>query len=133
MDVLKAIGARLRPKKRAGAHGEELACRFLESHGYEIVARNFGCRAGEIDIVARKDGRTVFIEVKERRKTGHGSAMEAVPREKRYRVIRAAKLYAMTRGLSESALRFDVIAVDWSSERRPRVRHEINAFDSRGL
>jgi putative endonuclease len=123
--------ASLKRLRRSGVCGERLACLHLEFHGYEILARNFRCRNGEIDIVARKDGQTVFVEVKERRGARHGHAIEVVTESKRRRVVRAASLYAAAHGLTESALRFDVIAVDWDGPGRPRVRHETNAFDAR--
>jgi putative endonuclease len=92
-----------------------------------ILARNFRCRSGEIDIVADDRGTVVFVEVKERRGDSHGTAVEAVTPTKRRRIVRAARVYAATHGLSESALRFDVLAIDWGPE-GPRVRHDAGAF-----
>lgn len=92
-----------------------------------MLARNYRCRAGEIDVVA-EDGETlVFVEVKERGGDSHGTAVEAVTLHKRRRVVRAARLYAATRGLSEQPVRFDVVAIDWGPE-GPRVRHDQGAF-----
>ena len=95
--------------------------------GCRILARNYRCRAGEIDVVAEDRGTVVFVEVKERRGESHGSAVEAVTAAKRRKVIRAARVYAATHGLSESPLRFDVVAIDWGPE-GPRVRHDAGAF-----
>jgi putative endonuclease len=92
-----------------------------------VLARNFRCRSGEIDIVADDRGTVVFVEVKERRGDSHGSAVEAVTLEKRRRVVRAARVYAAAHGLSESPVRFDVLAIDWGPE-GPRVRHDAGAF-----
>ena len=92
-----------------------------------VLARNFRCRSGEIDIVADDRGTVVFVEVKERRSDSHGSAVEAVTIEKRRRVVRTARVYAATHGLSESRIRFDVVAIDWGPE-GPRVRHDAGAF-----
>jgi putative endonuclease len=92
-----------------------------------VLARNFRCRSGEIDIVADDRGTVVFVEVKERRGDSHGSAVEAVTPAKRRRVVRAARVYAATHGLSESPVRFDVLAIDWGPE-GPRVRHDAGAF-----
>ncbi len=119
------------PRRPAGPHrgdaGEDMACAHLRARGMEVLARNYRCRSGEIDVVAR-DGRTlVFVEVKERGGDSHGSAVEAVTVEKRRRVVRAARVYAATHGLSESPIRFDVLAIDWSAE-GPRVRHDAGAF-----
>jgi putative endonuclease len=78
-------------------------------------------------VVARQGAVTVFVEVKERRNADHGLGLEAVTWSKRRRMIRAATLYAASRGLSESALRFDVISVDGRT-----LRHEPGAFDADG-
>ena len=71
----------------------------------------------------------VFVEVKERRGDSHGHAVEAVTFRKRSRVVRAARLYAATKGLSESPIRFDVVAIDWSPE-GPLLRHDEDAFSA---
>jgi putative endonuclease len=113
-----------------GESGEDLACEHLRGRGMRVLARNFRCRSGEIDIVADDRGTVVFVEVKERRGDSHGSAVEAVTLEKRRRVVRAARVYAATHGLSESPVRFDVLAIDWGPE-GPRVRHDAGAFGER--
>ncbi len=110
-----------------GDAGEDLACAHLRARGMKVLARNYRCRSGEIDVVADDGGTLVFVEVKERRGDAHGSAVEAVTAEKRRRVVRAARVYAATHGLSQSPIRFDVLAIDWSAE-GPRVRHDAGAF-----
>jgi putative endonuclease len=129
----KALSGILERVRRAlpGASGEELACRHLESKGFAILDRNYRCRSGEVDIVAREADATVFVEVKERASRSHGEGLEAVTFGKRRRIIRAARLYAASRGLSERSLRFDVISIDWS-EGLPRIRHDRGAFDADG-
>jgi putative endonuclease len=84
-----------------------------------------------VDVVAARGGTTVFVEVKARRGASHGAGHEAVTFGKRRRLVRAARLYAASRGLSETALRFDVISVDWALG-HPRLRHELGAFDLEG-
>jgi putative endonuclease len=132
-EKISALAERFRLWRRSGDVGERIACWHLQAQGYEIIKRNYRCRGGEVDVVARKDERTVFVEVKERRDTTRGRALDALTMEKRRRVIRAARVFAAAYGLSNSALRFDVIAVEWERARVPRVRHEENAFDDRGL
>jgi putative endonuclease len=92
-----------------------------------ILARNYRCRAGEIDVVAEDRGTVVFVEVKERGGDSHGSAVEAVTPGKRRKVVRAARLYAALHGLSDAPARFDVVAIDWGQE-GPLVRHFAGAF-----
>jgi len=114
-----------------GRRGEDLACRHLRRQGLKIVERNYGCRAGEVDIVARDRDTIVFVEVKERADDSHGGAVEAVTPAKRRRVIKAAQRWASAHGESESLMRFDVVAIDWPDD-EPVVRHERGAFDADG-
>jgi putative endonuclease len=130
--ALSGLLARLRPETLSGAEGEGIACRYLEGRGFAVVCRNYRCRSGEIDIVARDaSNTTVFVEVKDRRGGSHGEGYEAVTFGKRRRVVRAARLYAAAHGLSESRLRFDVVSISWRSG-EPEIRHDQGAFDSEG-
>lgn len=92
-----------------GKSAEDRAVAFLAGLGYEIVERNFTCKMGELDIVARKDGTVVFVEVKSRAETKFGLAQEAVVFTKRRKLLRAAALYAQLKRL-DCPQRFDVIA-----------------------
>jgi putative endonuclease len=83
-------------------------------------------------VVARDGAATVFVEVKERRGSSHGIGQEAVTFGKRRRIVRAARVFAASRGLSESPLRFDVISIAWDPDGRPQLRHDQGAFDSDG-
>ncbi|MFH1609746.1 MAG: YraN family protein [Candidatus Bipolaricaulota bacterium] len=104
-----------------GRGAEDLACRYLRTHGMRVVARNWRWRGGEIDIVA-KDGPTlVFVEVKGRSGDRFGAPEEAVTRRKREHLWRAA--LAFLGGTAEVPVRFDVIAVDPHG-----VRHIRDAF-----
>jgi putative endonuclease len=128
--ALKGLVARLRPW-RTGATGEDLACRHLEAQGFEVLARNYRCRSGEVDVVARDGDATVFVEVKERSGRSHGEGHESVTFGKRRRIVRAARLFAAAHGLSERPLRFDVISIH-SGGGAVRLRHDRGAFDSDG-
>jgi putative endonuclease len=135
--ALAGLLDRLRPTPagaaaKAGEPGESLACEFLRRNGYQIVTRNFRCRSGEVDVIARQGDTTVFVEVKDRGSASHGEGHEAVTFAKRRRIIRAAQLYAASRGLSESPLRFDVISIDRGEGEKRRVRHDAGAFDVEG-
>lgn len=113
-----------------GASGEDAAVAHLSRLGCAILDRNFRTRAGEIDIVAREGETTVFVEVKRREAAGHGTAAEFVSPAKMRRVVSAARLYAARHGLSESPIRFDVIAID-VMDGREQLRHHKGAFDAR--
>lgn len=113
-----------------GTAGEDAALRYLSGLGYVILDRNFKARTGEIDIVARDQKTTVFVEVKRREATGHGTAAEFVRPSKMRKVVSAARIYAATHGLTETLIRFDVIAID-VIDGREQLRHHKGAFDAR--
>ena len=90
----------------------------LAAQGYRILARNFRCRSGEVDVVARDGDTTVFVEVKERRGSSHGDGHERVTFGKR-RPHRAGGAALRGRaGPGESPLRFDVVSIDWGRDAR---------------
>lgn len=115
-----------------GRPGEDLAVRHLSENGFAILHRNYRCRSGEVDVVAREGETTVFVEVKERHGGSHGQGLESVTFGKRRRLVRAARLYAAAHGLDERPLRFDVISIDWDAH-GPRVRHDRGAFGVEGF
>ena len=82
--------------------------------GYTILDRNYSCRTGEIDIIAKDDSQTiVFTEVKARNSKCFGMSGEAVTKEKQRKIIQCAKKYILDKGLSyEQNFRFDVILFD---------------------
>ena len=93
-----------------GREGEEIARRYLRDHGYLIVARNWHCRFGEIDLIARDDDTLVFVEVKARASSGFGGPEGAVTLHKQARLIAAARAY-LRDAKSEIPVRFDVVTV----------------------
>ena len=118
---------------RGGEAGEDLACHYLEGQGLTILARNFRCRSGEVDVVAREGPSVVFVEVKDRGHLGHGEGFDAVTFGKRRRVVRAARLWAAAHSLGEEArVRFDVVSIDRSAG-EAHIRHDRDAFDADGL
>jgi len=129
--ALRALVSRLRGP-RSGVPGESLACRHLEGKGFVILARNYRCRSGEVDVIARHGAATVFVEVKERHGASHGAGCDSVTFGKRRRIVRAARLYAASHGLDETPLRFDVVSIDWTAAGRPVVRHDEGAFNVDG-
>lgn len=122
----------MRAKDAVGRHGEQLAAEHLEAAGLQILARNWRCREGELDIVARDGAVLVFAEVKTRSSLAYGSPAEAVNRAKSAR-IRQLALRWITAQRDQpgaafwSAVRFDVVSV----LRRPdgfQVDHLVGAF-----
>jgi len=99
--------------KANGRLAEDLAHRYLEDLGYIVIARNYMARGGqgELDLVARDGEALVVVEVKSRSSEDFGSPDEAVNREKRQKVIRAAFEYARRAGFPEECMRFDIVSV----------------------
>lgn len=95
---------------RAGARAEDLCAQFLRGAGLRILARNWRCRHGEIDLIAEDRGTLVFAEVRLRRSASFGGAGESVTAAKRGRLVAAARLYLA--GRREVACRFDVLLLD---------------------
>jgi putative endonuclease len=116
-----------------GKSGEDYACRELERRGYEILARRFRTRLGEIDIVAREDDTLVFVEVKARRGLPGDPPQAAVDARKRARISRLALGYLSARRLGERSCRFDVIGVSLDDGGGvTAVRHLKHAFGLEG-
>ncbi len=97
-------------RERLGRAGEEIACEYLREQGYSIIERNWRCRFGEIDIVARDGDEIAFVEVKSRSRPGYGGPVEALTRRKRERIITAARMY-LSQTESDLAVRFDLVAI----------------------
>ncbi len=105
-----------------GHKAEEYAFRYLVEQGMIVLERNWACRAGELDIVA-KDGPTlVFVEVRSKSGSTHGSPEESLTSLKLRRLWRAAHLYLRTQD-PPFPVRFDVVAVGPGG-----IRHIRNAF-----
>jgi len=98
------------PAQRAGKAGEDYAAGWLAREGYKILARNWRCRLGEVDIIAKKGDVAAFVEVKARRPGSMVSPLESVGPAKRKRLLRAAKLWLLEHP-GDLQPRMDVAAV----------------------
>jgi putative endonuclease len=79
--------------------------------GYELVARNWRCEYGEIDLVMRHEDAWVFVEVKARRSEGFGTPQEAVTPAKQRHLLETAQFYLAQHDLEDVAWRVDVVAI----------------------
>jgi putative endonuclease len=95
---------------RRGAAAESLAAAFLQSRGLAILERNYRCRFGEIDLVARSGALLVFVEVRARRSDAFGGAAGSITAAKRRRLVATARHYLAARRV-DRACRFDVVLV----------------------
>jgi putative endonuclease len=117
------FGASIR-RRAQGAKQEAAACRYLEERGLTLLHRNFRCRHGEIDLVMRDDDILVFVEVRYRASERFGGAAASVDRGKQTRLSAAAGYY-LVRHPTDSACRFDVVAIGADG----RVHWIKHAFD----
>mgnify|MGYP001609311936 FL=1 len=94
-----------------GKDAEGRAISLLTGHGLTLIARNYRCRGGEIDLVMRDSEHLVFVEVRYRSHAGFGGALASVDARKRQRLIRAAQHYLVRYGW-RGPCRFDVVGFD---------------------
>ena len=117
-------------RRALGQRGEAVAEAFLRTRHYTIVARNYRCPAGEIDLIALDGATLVFVEVRSRRSETAGTPLESVDGRKQARVARVARHFLAARGWAEREARFDVIGVRFDAE-PPAVEHVPDAFEVR--
>jgi len=115
-------------RRELGRRGEEAAARYVRSLGYEILERGLRLLRGEIDIVARRGGTLVFIEVKTRAGSACGRPEESVTPAKQAQIRRIAQAYLARHRSGDAPCRFDVIAVSFRADGRPAVSHFADAF-----
>ena len=97
-------------RARVGQGGEDQAKVFLEAQGYQVIAANYRCHWGEIDLIAQDKDTLVFVEVKLRRSTSFGSAEESVSYTKAQKLIKAAEQYTSEQNV-KAPWRIDVVAI----------------------
>ena len=114
---------------KLGERGERIAARFLKRLGYGIIARNYRCPAGEIDIIALDQDTVVFVEVKTRSSTGEPFPESQVNYHKQRQLTRVARTFLAARGSQDPPCRFDVVAAVVNERGKPAVDHFINAFE----
>lgn len=108
------------PARRSLGHfGEVVAEAHLRRQGYQIVERNWRCRRGEVDLVAREGGDWVFVEVRTRRGNSAGTPEESVTPAKQRRLIQLARLFLQQRELQDVSWRIDIVAVEVDRSGRP--------------
>jgi putative endonuclease len=98
-------------RRQRGISGEDVAAAWYASQGYEVVARNWRCRTGELDLIVRRGPTFVFCEVKSRRTTAFGAPQEAVSHDKRQRIRHLAARWIEDSRVRPVEIRFDVAAV----------------------
>jgi putative endonuclease len=102
-------------RRALGQLGEDVAARHLQRLGYVILERNYRCREGEVDIIARDGERLVFVEVRARRGTAFGTPKESVTPRKQARLATVARRYLQEHDYSEVDWGIDVVALQFTS------------------
>lgn len=99
-------------RQRKGQHFEHTALQYLQQRGLTLLASNYRCKLGELDLVMRDRAMVVFVEVRFRARLQHGSPQETVDAAKRSRLRRAAQHFLLWHpSLRDAPCRFDVLAL----------------------
>ncbi len=113
-----------REKKTIGSIGEDIACGYLIKKGFKITGRNISLKCGEIDIVAKSSGTTIFCEVKTRSSSSLGPPYLAITRKKTRHIIRNALVYLRRSGQLEAPGRIDVVSINIDADYNPlKIEH----------
>lgn len=114
----------------AGAHYERAALAHLQRAGLVLVAQNYHCRFGELDLVMRENDTVVFVEVRYRRSRGYGGGVDSVDASKRAKLVRAAVAFLADHPrLADATCRFDVLAIGGTPD-APAFDWRRNAFEA---
>ena len=118
-------------KREIGNKGEDIAVKILKKKGYRIIELNFNVPGmGELDIVAKKKEYLVFVEVRLRKNTLHGSGAETIDIFKQKKLIKAALMYMKVNKLDYAPARFDVVSITGDIDGEYSVELIENAFEA---
>ena len=98
-------------RQQLGRRGEEIAAAFLIERGFHVLAKNWRCPAGEVDIIVERAGEVRFIEVKTRSNLKHGYPEESVTHTKRRHLARAVEYWLQSSPVTPQHYQIDVIAI----------------------
>ena len=115
-------------RARTGSQGEALAAEWYTANGYDICAKNYRARAGEVDLIVQKDGLLAFVEVKTRAEGGIALPREWVDARKQRRIVAAALDFLEKHCRQEPWMRFDVVEVTLYGNGGHKIHCIENAF-----
>jgi len=116
-------------REQRGRAAEALAAAYLAARGLSVLAANFRCRGGELDLVCLEDAQLVVVEVRQRSSLAFGGALASIDAGKRRRLRRAtAHFLLMSPRWRRHRVRFDVLAVDGEPDAQPRITWVRDAF-----
>ncbi|WP_044407047.1 YraN family protein [Thiomicrospira microaerophila] len=115
--------------RQRGQHYEQIAAQYLTQHGLQIIAQNFFCKGGEIDLVALEQQTLVFIEVKYRQTNQHGEASEFINTKKLQRLYRCAQVFLLKhRQFQQAAMRFDSLCITGQPDKIEWLKNIYNGW-----
>jgi putative endonuclease len=118
-------------RQTAGREAEACALQHLQQHDLQLITRNWSCKRGELDLVMLDGDTVVFVEVRYRRHSGWGGALESVDSRKQEKLILAAQSFLQSESQwADSPCRFDVVAINGDPGNAPALNWLKNAFDS---
>ena len=116
-------------RQQKGQHFEAAALQFLQQRNMALIARNYRCRLGEIDLIMLDQSTLVFVEVRYRRSNSHGPAFATVDERKQFKVRSAARHFLhCNKQYQHHICRFDVLGIEAGTGTRPVVDWIANAF-----
>ena len=112
-----------------GDRAERAATNYLRRQGHEVLARNWRCDFGELDLVTRAGSELVFVEIRSTARVDVAAPLTSVDVAKQKQVVRVALAFLKCHGLLGRAARFDVVAVSWPPDQaQPTIEHQPHAF-----
>lgn len=118
------------PQER-GRFWEAAVAAYLRRQGLSVIENGYRCRLGELDIVCIEGETLVIVEVRARGNGRHGGALHSVDERKRTKIIRATRHYLMCHpDRFDAAVRFDIVAIDETAAKRPKLTWVKNAFEA---
>jgi putative endonuclease len=133
MNILKKLFNRNKRKYKAhhielGAYGENQACKYLKKKGYQILKKDFRCKIGQIDIIARDGDTLCFIEVKCRSSCSFGQPEEAITWKKKQRIKKIAEYYMLRKRITNTDIRYDAVSILEPDDDKKQISLIKNAF-----
>lgn len=115
-------------KRKKGKYFEDTVCRYLAKNGYEIIDQNFTIWGGEIDIIAKKDERIIFVEVKSLYSDSILSLEETITQKKKLFLIRSCQTWLDQNNLQNSEWRIDFVGIKFDNyDKITNLKHIKNA------
>jgi len=116
----------MKHNQRIGKWGEDVASEHLAQRGYEIIGRNVRTPYGEIDIIAKQDDTTIFVEVKTRTSNKMGLPEESITPKKQEHMIACAEHYVAENEIDHWEI--DVISIEGKPGTEPTITYFENAI-----